>query len=262
MTDINALPALEFGAELRRQRVRAGMTQERLAAALHYTDALVGFVETGKRLPTPTFADACDALFLTGGHLARMCALARRFGRPAASLTDLLAAAVTLRLSDPLFVPDLAQTTDYARALLHATYPAADLVDAALDARPRLSELLDASPELTAWLVIDEAALYRPVGGVETLRLQLKELAALVESGRVIAQVLPTSSAAPALLRTPLVLMSFREGADIAHLPDTGMAQLAERYGDATRHNRHHDVLRALAWPPDRSLAMIRGASR
>ncbi|HEU5426479.1 MAG TPA: helix-turn-helix transcriptional regulator, partial [Actinocrinis sp.] len=58
--DPSASVAAYFGAELRRYRVAADLTQERLGEVINYTGALIGLVETAKRTPTREFAERCD----------------------------------------------------------------------------------------------------------------------------------------------------------------------------------------------------------
>lgn len=149
MTDLNALPGLAFGVELRRLREAAGLTQKGLSDLIPYSDTLVGFVETGYRLPPAALVTACEKLFDARGVLDRLAALARVFGRPTAPLPDLLAAARGLRLADPLLVPGLLQTEDYAYALLQAANTARDEIDHVLATRPCLATLLDRSPSCT-----------------------------------------------------------------------------------------------------------------
>jgi transcriptional regulator with XRE-family HTH domain len=260
--DLNALPALHFGTELRLLRERAGWTQRQLGELLHYSDALVGFVETATRPPTQRFADACDVVFATRGHLGRLSQLVRRFGAVNAPLDELLGAATSLRISDPLLVPAFAQTDDYARAVLQAHHVPADAIDPLLDARPRLTTLLAASPDLRVWAIVDETTLYRPIGSPGILRRQLEDLLMLIDSGRVIVQVLRTAGAAAALLRVPQVLMGFADGADLAHLPNAVPDDRVERYGDAEAHGHAYDLLRAAALPPGRSRGLLAIASR
>jgi hypothetical protein len=150
-----------------------------------------------------------------------------------------------LRLSDPLFVPDLAQTSDYARALLHAAPTPPQRVERVLDTRPRLSDLIEHSPDLQAWIVLDAAALIRPVGSEDILRLQLKELITLAETGQVIVQIVPAMSTASALARSPVTLLSFPHGADVVYLTGASPLDGVERYGDAAAYRQAFDLLSA-----------------
>src|SRR5215469_8916492 len=71
-----------FGSELRRFRVAAGLSQERLGEVVNYTGALVGLVETAKRTPSRDFAELCDQALETDGALSRLWPLVNRGSFP------------------------------------------------------------------------------------------------------------------------------------------------------------------------------------
>lgn len=260
--DLHALPGLAFGMEARRLRRAAHMSQEHLADLVHYTGAMVSYVESAQRIPPADLVASYEEIFKTDGMLSRLGALVRRFGKPRMPLSRLLQDATSLRLADPLVVPPLLQTDDYARVLLRGARVTREECERLLAERPRLSELFGASPEPHAWLVIDESTLHRAVGGQLTLRAQLKELLVLAESGRLMIQVLPATSSAIGLLRVPFVLLTFDEGADVAVLPGACLTDPIERYGDAAWHAHHFDLLRAAALSPEDSLPTLWRATR
>ena len=71
--DPGAGPLHFFGAELRRWRAAAGLSQEQLGERVSYSCALVGKVGTGDRAPSLDFAQGCDrALPEAGGLFARL----------------------------------------------------------------------------------------------------------------------------------------------------------------------------------------------
>lgn len=61
--DPSAGPLQFFGAELRRVRTAAGLSQDQLGQRLGYSGAQVGKVEIGERAPAQDFAEACDRAF-------------------------------------------------------------------------------------------------------------------------------------------------------------------------------------------------------
>lgn len=260
--DLTSLPGQFFGTELRRLREHHRWTQSALAERIGFSDAMVGYIENAHRIATERFAAACDTAFDTGTYLSRLCGMARRFGAPRAPLRDLLRAATTLRLSDPLLVPALVQTDDYARAAMTAHCLPDEQADELMATRARLADLLDATAELRAWLVIDETTLYRPLGGRQAHRAQLKELLSLADTRRVVVQVLKTTSPTLPLLRVPRQLLSFPDGTGAAHLPDHASEDGDERYGDPDRHAHAFDLLRAAALPPGVSRGRIAEACR
>ena len=65
-------PLAFFGAELRRLRQRADMTQSDLAGQTNYALATVSAYETGTRIPSADFAERADKIFGIDGDLARL----------------------------------------------------------------------------------------------------------------------------------------------------------------------------------------------
>ena len=62
-------PVHRFGAELRRLRIRAGMSQPQLASAVYTSKSTLSRAETGVRLLARDLAEACDTLVDAGGLL-------------------------------------------------------------------------------------------------------------------------------------------------------------------------------------------------
>ena len=125
-SDLAASPLRVFGAELRHYRTRAGMSQDQLGARVYCSGDLIGKIENGQRAPTKELAAACDAVAELGtdGALTRLRGLLRDY------LTQQVypawfhrwpeaeAEASALRWYEPLLIPGLLQTEDYARAVL------------------------------------------------------------------------------------------------------------------------------------------------
>ncbi|WP_435125386.1 helix-turn-helix domain-containing protein [Micromonospora tulbaghiae] len=67
-----------FGAELRRLRERANLSQARLGAMIRFSADLVRRVETADRFPSRDFVEACDSALTAGGALVRLLPLLER----------------------------------------------------------------------------------------------------------------------------------------------------------------------------------------
>ncbi|MEU8264000.1 helix-turn-helix transcriptional regulator [Micromonospora sp. NPDC048999] len=76
-----------FGAELRRLRERANLSQARLGAMIRYSADLVRRVETADRFPSQEFVDACDKALAAGGALTRLLPLLDKKRASAGKLT-------------------------------------------------------------------------------------------------------------------------------------------------------------------------------
>jgi len=117
-----------LGDELKRVRLAAGFSsQDAMAARLGFDRTVITKAETGDRPPTDDVLAAwCAACGLPAELVelfARLVVLARRADGPVPTwFEDWLKAeseAHTLRVWQPLIVPGLLQTAEYARALTH-----------------------------------------------------------------------------------------------------------------------------------------------
>jgi hypothetical protein len=101
--------------------------------------------------------------------------------------------ATCLRAWSPGIIHGLLQTEDYAAALL-ATMPGAseETVTSRLRARmERQRRVISRDTPPAAWFVVDEMALYRPVGSPAIMATQMRQIAALAALPDVTVQILP-----------------------------------------------------------------------
>src|SRR6185437_5967725 len=116
-------PAHFFGAEVRRAREAAGMTQTDLGHLVPCDKSTVSRVEAGLAQPDQTFAVVCDAAFpAMGGFFTRFYNHSRSWGESFTVAFGEFAAyeaeAVALWSFEHSLFPGLLQTEDYARAIL------------------------------------------------------------------------------------------------------------------------------------------------
>jgi len=197
-------PAAFLGDELRRARLAAGFSsQDALAAKLGFDRTVITKAETGERPPTiDVLAAWCQACRLDDELFGRLGVLARRAEGPLPAwfqdwVTHGEQLAERLRWFEPLVVPGLLQTEEYARALLTGRIGnhVAD-VEARVTARMDRQAVItreDDPAELLA--VIDDGVLRRAVGGVKVMTGQIEYL--IQASGRpnVVIQVIPAATA-------------------------------------------------------------------
>jgi transcriptional regulator with XRE-family HTH domain len=120
-------PAGVFGAELRFYRTRASLSQKDLAALAHVSHDVISKIETGERPPAEDFPPRLDAIpeLDTDGALTRLWDHLKKGQQQHLygwfqQWTDIEAQATALCWYEPLVVPGLLQTEDYARAILSA----------------------------------------------------------------------------------------------------------------------------------------------
>jgi transcriptional regulator with XRE-family HTH domain len=252
-----------FGAELRRARVTAGMSQEQLGRALSFSGDLIGKVETCERAPSPEFAAGCDGVFPhLDGLFTRLIALARRWDGPYPQwFRDWVEAerqASSLRWWEPMLVPGLLQTADYARALFRAWQPGGttdDELEELVSARIERQAILDHPQPPELWVVVDEAVLHRLIGSRKIMHDQLLSLADTSCRPSVTVQVVPAEVGAHAGLLGAFIVASFDEGEpSMLYLETAAQGQTVERSAQVKKAALAFDRLRAEALP--------RGASR
>ncbi len=91
------------------------------------------------------------------------------------------------------FVPGLMQTEDYARAIATRGRPesASDDAERRVALRMRRQKVLARPDAPRLWAVIDEAVLYRPIGGRRVMLAQIDRLLELTRLPNITLQVMP-----------------------------------------------------------------------
>lgn len=263
--DPTAGPLDFFGAEVRRWRTAAGLSQEQLGQKVGYSGAQVGKVETGERTPSQDFAQHCDrALPDAGGLFIRIYQLARRWdGGYPSWFTGWLEAerrAIPLHTWEPLLIPGLLQTPDYARALFRAWRSADsdDELDQLVNARIERQSIFE-SPKLPAlWAVIDEAVLTRCIGSAQTMHDQLVRLVKVSDRSKITIQVVPAEVGAHVGLLGAFAIASFENAPGIVYMESPDEGQTTEKSSVVAKVSETFDMLRAEALPRGASRDLIR----
>ena len=201
-------PAGVFGAELRFYRTRASLSQKDLAARANVSHDVISKIETGERPPAEDFPPRLDAVpeLDTRGALTRLWDHLKKGQKQRLygwfqEWADIEAQATVLRWYEPLVVPGLLQTEDYARAILSAR-PDGNLddLDEQVAARLARQAVLDRTGAPQLWCVLDEGVLHRAIGGSKVMRSQLYRLAEVAEHPKTTIQVIRTGGAHAGLL--------------------------------------------------------------
>ncbi|MER8001778.1 helix-turn-helix transcriptional regulator [Streptomyces sp. NPDC095613] len=251
-------PLAHFGAEVRLERERLGMSRAELGKEARCGYSLVAKIEAGDRVPSLDFAETCDRTFpYANGRFARLWPLALRYAFPPwfRPYVELEWSATRLRMFHPLLLPGIVQTEEYARTVLRTGRPTnlEDLVTARL-ARQRV---LTREDPCRLWIILDEGVLRRPVGGAQVMRGQLEKLRALAENPLHVIQVIPSTIAAYPGSGAPFGLLSFGEGADVVHVDGFPKGYLLAEPDDVSTAQSAYDLLKATALPPDESAPVI-----
>jgi DNA-binding XRE family transcriptional regulator len=248
-----------FGAQLRRYRKAAGLTQEELGERINYTGALVGMIETTLRSPTLQFAEMCDRVLDTNGLFAGLWPLVGLYLARDPDLGVLEASAVSIRSMSQNLVPDLLRTAEYARAVLLGMVGAVpEDLDQSVAALMDRQGILRREARPLLWCVVGEVALRCLVGGREVMRDQLKALLAASESRSAVVQVVALDAGAHPGLDCDLTLLSFADGPDVGFISGHGTRVLIEAPDRVVACQYRYDLTRAAALSPGQSADVIR----
>jgi transcriptional regulator with XRE-family HTH domain len=268
-----------LGTKLQRLRASAGVSTAAAGNVIRASRSKISRMENGR--VGIKVRDAADLLDLYGvsdeTERARMLGLARQSGSPGwwSGYDDVLsewlqdyigleAAASGIRGFELQFVHGLFQTEEYARAVTLLGYASApeEEVDRRVILRLRRQELLAGPRPPHVWLVLDEGALRRPVGGPAVMRGQLKRLAERSEQPGVTIQVVPFERGAHAAAGGSFTLLRFSEPdvPDIVYLEQLASALYLDKQADVERYAEAMTKLTVAALTPAAStdfLAML-----
>ncbi|MEV7865245.1 helix-turn-helix transcriptional regulator [Streptomyces sp. NPDC088124] len=256
--DPTVSPLAHFGAEVRLDRERLGMTREALGKEACCSYSLVAKIESGTQVPPLNFAEACDRVFPhANGRFVRLWPLALRWAFPPwfRRYVELEWTATSLHMFHPLLVPGIAQTEEYARTVLRAGRPVnlEDLVTA----RTERQRILEREKPTRLWLVLNEFVLRNTVGSETVMYEQLSHLRDLADKPPHVVQIVPTRTTNH-IAASPFGLLSFGEGAaDVVHVDGFPRGYLLADTDDVVAANDAYDLLKATALSPHESAEMI-----
>jgi transcriptional regulator with XRE-family HTH domain len=216
----------ELGDALRLAMEQAGLNGKRTARMLGWSESRVSRMLTGRLFATPDDLSALLAvLMVTGKERERLMRINReqtksgwlqehssRVPEQLKTLVDHENKAVTITEFQPIIVPGLLQTGDYAQALLErsGTVPPSEIqtrVAARLGRRSLFSK--DHRPDFTFF--VHEFALRLPVGSREVMSDQLHELLRLAVRRYISIRVVPAAFGAHAGTAGACALLEFAE---------------------------------------------------
>ncbi|GAA4967184.1 helix-turn-helix transcriptional regulator [Yinghuangia aomiensis] len=256
-----------YGAELRRLREAAGLTQDALGELAFCSGAYIGQFEAAVRQPQPELSKAFDQVLGSGEHLQRLCRLARQSKHADyfADVAELELLATTISQYATIHVPGLLQTEAYARGIIRASLPyaAPAQVESRVRARLDRSLLLDREDAPEFWAIIHETCFGILVDSGPTMAAQLTHLRDLAaDHPRVVLQVMPSSAGPHPLMGGLTIAMTFADSPPIIYNESAHTGQLIEEPALVAKYLRSYDHARAAALSPKASLTLIASAVR
>ncbi|TPQ21932.1 helix-turn-helix domain-containing protein [Streptomyces sporangiiformans] len=222
-----------LGRRLLDLRERAGLKREEAARILRVTAATVRRMETAEvALKIPYLQLLLKSYGVSDEEAEAFVTLAEEANQPGwwqrfhdilpgwfSMYVSLEGAATLIRAYEPHFVPGLMQTQEYARGVMESgalgqTRP--EDIERHVALRMQRQQLLTREDAPRLWVVMDETALRRPVGGPDVMRAQIDKLIETTNLPNVTLQIAPFSSGPHAGTYGPFVLFRFA----MPELPD------------------------------------------
>ena len=264
--------ARRLATELKTLRENSGLSVEQAAAQLGWSYSKLNRFENGRAVPPQkAVAHILDLYGVADGKRDSLFRLARDAGERGwwedlgvftGSYVGLEDAASVIRSWQPLLIPGLLQTEDYARAVIQTGNPhlGSTEIEKRVKARIARQTLLSRpdAPEFHA--IIGKAALLHEVGGTIVMREQLRKLDAIPSKRpNVTVQVLPFSAGACVGLEGSFTHFEFPEAIDpaVSCIEDIS----GEKYIESAEGNRRirlaFDRISDAALTPEESAALI-----
>ncbi|MCO6007237.1 helix-turn-helix domain-containing protein [Actinoallomurus purpureus] len=271
-----------LAARLRQLREQAGLKVEEVARVVEWTPSKVVWIEgnRGKRPNPRDVRDLCDAYGVGDEREREYLVQLARDGRQRgwwdpydamlseryATYIGLEAEAAEVLNFEPLMIPGLLQTADYARALFRGPFSeiGKEEAEARVEVRLKRQEALHQKPPLRLVAILDEAALHRQVGGPDVMRAQLEHLLEATKLPRVTIQVIPYGAGAHPSMTGGFAVLKFPEPDDpTAVYVDTPAGQLfIEEPGEIDRFQVAFQHLLGSAASPGDTITLLADMAR
>lgn len=264
----------QVAGELRRLRKQAGLTTGEAGARLGVSQSKVSRVESGASgLRIDDVAAMLGLYHVPATRREEILALVREAAKPGwvrihgqglpeqwQALIEWEDLATSFLHYQPMMIPGILQTADYARAIIRDTADreqSESEVDNKVAARLGRQGILSRALPPALHVVLYEPALRVPVGGPAVLAAQLRHLAELARRPRVTIQVVPLAAGPHPGLEGPFMLMEFATDPPLVHLENRVTSIFLEEDPHIASYRLAWQRIKARALPPERSVALI-----
>ncbi|MBV9141970.1 MAG: helix-turn-helix domain-containing protein [Pseudonocardiales bacterium] len=223
----------ELGERMRQAMGRAGLNNKEAARLLGWSESWVSRLLSGKRggsaVDVAAFLGACRVKSPERDQVLALCAELHtpgwlqqhgsRLPKQLVTLVNHEDQAVDYSDVQPMLVPGLLQTGDYARAVISrvANVPAAEVEERVVARLARRCLFTrDWPPRFTFYL--HESVLRLPVGGPEVMADQLHHLLRMSVRPQITLRVVPVSLGAHAATAGPFIFLEFAEFKPVVYL--------------------------------------------
>ncbi|WP_432077086.1 helix-turn-helix domain-containing protein [Streptomyces wuyuanensis] len=250
-----------YGKLVKLFRERAKMTQAQLADLIGYSCEQVASIEQGRRPAKSTFTDAAERVLEARGALAVLQEDVDRAKLPAffRDFAVIEAEAVSRFSYDPLLVPGLLQTEEYARALFTAHCPPLpdEMIEQHIEARLSRQRLLSKTPPVDLSFIIGESVLRNALCGRNTMRAQLEHLLKAGAQRNVEIQIMPEAVGFHPGLNGPMVLLETLEHRQVGYIESQEVGVVLTDPGQVSAFGLRYGRLRSQALSAGESVGLI-----
>ncbi|WP_128375291.1 helix-turn-helix domain-containing protein [Streptomyces cavernae] len=274
----------QLAARLKELRDATGLTLTEVADQLEVNQGSLSRIENGERGTTPVLVRAlldlygvkdedrrADVLDLVRADKEQQKPWWRKYSTVLTptrydGYLALEAGATHLASYQPMLVPGLLQTEDYARAVISQMRK--DLSPPQVEALVRVrmerqNGRLGGEAPARLWAILDEAVLRRTVGSVEVMRDQMRKLVEASERPNVTVQLLPFLLGAHPGLYGPFVILTFPPPTpDLVWLENPKNSVYLESTEDVDNYTDIFGQLRSSALDPSETRTRIARISK
>jgi len=260
-----------LGTQLRRLRDSRGISAQAAAKAIRGSDSKISRIELGRNAIREI--DVLDLLTLYGVDARdreQLLTLAEQSNRPGwwHRYNDILPdwfqayvgmeeAARSIRVYEAQFIPGLLQTEEYAASVISlGDFPVEQAERLVVLRKERQRRFLDG--RLKLWVVLDEAALRRPVAGCKVQLEQLRYLREACQSPTLTLQVIPYGVGGHAS-PTGFSILRFTEHdlPDIVYVENLTSALYLDKQSDTDRYLLAMERLSIVAYEPQETPGIL-----
>jgi transcriptional regulator with XRE-family HTH domain len=263
----------ELGRRLRELRKEHGLTVVDVAEKLLCSATKISRLETGARRPSlRDVRDLCGIYGVEDSVSAELMNLAREAREQVwwtqyedlklGPYLGLEQEAIAITSFTTYYLPALMQTQEYTRAVITSIAPKMDpkIFQQRVEVRMLRQEVLDGEDPPRYRVLLDEAVLYRRVGGPKVMAAQMDKILQIVSSGKVTIQIVPFSAGVPAAQDSNFVLLEFDDEtgqSPVVFVEGLLGNQYIERKADIARYREAIDYLRDSAMSPRDSVQRV-----
>lgn len=256
-------PRVQFGAEMRRLREAAQLSQSSVASRLGCTQTQVSRLEGASRTPSKSDAEKLDRLFATADGNAFTRLRQRILAQPGGPIwfqswvEEIEPTALVLRSWDPLLIPGLLQTESYARHIFSQepqTTP--EEVEGRVQTRIQRQQTLDRDTPFSLLMLIDAGVLRRKVGGAKVMHEQLGHLLEITQRSTISIQVV-SPECLTGLMGAFMIAELPHGQPDAIHVDSSDEGHVTTDHDSVAAIWKRYETIRLWAYPEHMSLKMI-----